>query len=537
VDPDNNAQVRYLEFKQEIDSFEKRLVEYRDSFHQAISLVNDHESLFEAVQRHKILKQEADAVIGDFVTTLTDCQTLLMTHNKLDSKRGNVLDNFSWHSWTQADVDLLRRRIQAHADKISLFVEPVRLQLATDTAAKTYHILEILLKQAGLSVTVELPKIPSSLDDKFRAALSRHSTIQILHPSQIPLEEGVNVMTLHYQKSAAMSNGSVSDQKVEQYLHLLKAHWLVETLLKSNTLKRTPQGNIFRQIIKQVQQSIAEHYKRDSSTPCTEDELSALSISDFDIWPPKMVKPEAPLTEPVGREEMLVRLPVCSQSANEKRELFVFRTDNGNRRIVYVRSSNGQPQRIRETEKPFDLQNDRLAPLYAIATGHRTEWNMQMFYGNDALQADYPLQTRSDAFKLQQAFIGYETIAYCEQLSCVATYKKSWPQRDGQDVSGGEIQLLQWPVPDPSPSSPKSPPLSGTSSSMQSGSSHTKASWTFRDANPSLTSISMAESGKPVVVTALPPSPLIIAFTQDTGTYGFWAFERKFKMPKNEVAF
>jgi hypothetical protein len=63
-----------------------------------------------------------------------------------------------------------------------------------------------------------------------------------------------------------------------------------------------------------------------------------------------------------------------------------------------------------------------------------------------------------------------------------------------------------------------------------------KASWTFRDANPSLTSISMAESGRLVVVTALPPSPLIIAFTQDTGTYGFWAIERKFAKSKKEIS-
>jgi hypothetical protein len=537
IDPDNNAQVRYLEFKREINSFEKRLVEYRDAFHQAISLVNDHESLLlEAVPRHKVLKQEADAVIGDFLTTLTECKTLLMAHIKFDSRRGNVLDNFFWHSSTQAEVENLRRRIQAHADKISLFVEPVRLQLATDTAAKAHLILEILLMQAGLSKTIELPKIPSSLDDRFRDALSRHSTIQIIDPSQIPLEEGVDVMRLHYRRSAVMSNGLVPDQTVEQYLHLLKAHWLVETLLKSDALKRTPTGHIFRQIIKQVQQSIAEHYKRDSSSPCTEDEFCALSMSDFDIWPPKMVIREAPLTEPIGREEMLVRLPVGSQSSNEKRELFVFRMDNGNRRIVYVRSSNGDAQRIRETEMFFDLQNDRLAPLYAISTGPRTEWSMQVFYSNGASQADYPLQTRSDAFKLQQAFIGYETTAYSEQVSCAATYKKSWPQRDGQYVSGGEIQLLQWPVPDPSPSAPKSPPPRGTTISMQSGSSHTKASWTFRDANPSLTSVSMAESGRPVVVTALPPSPLIIAFTQDTGTYGFWAIERKFTIPKKEIS-
>jgi hypothetical protein len=93
--------------------------------------------------------------------------------------------------------------------------------------------------------------------------------------------------------------------------------------------------------------------------------------------------------------------------------------------FVYVRSSNGDSQRIRETEMSFDLQNDRLAPLYAISTGPRTEWSMQVFYSNGASQADNPLQTRSDAFKLQQAFIGYETAAYSEQVSCAAAYKKS----------------------------------------------------------------------------------------------------------------
>jgi hypothetical protein len=111
--------------------------------------------------------------------------------------------------------------------------------------------------------------------------------------------------------------------------------------------------------------------------------------------------------------------------------------------FVYVRPSNGDSQRIRETEMFFDLQNDRLAPLYAISTGPRTEWSIQVLYSNSASQADYPLQTRSDAFKLQQAFIRYEIAAYSEQVSCATTYKKSWPQRDGQHVSGGEIQLLQ----------------------------------------------------------------------------------------------
>jgi hypothetical protein len=536
VDPDNNAQVRYLEFKREIDGFEKRLVEFRDAFHQAINQVNDHESrLLDAVPRHKILKQEADTLIGDFVSTLTDCQTLLMAHVKFDSKRGTILDNFFWHASTQAQVEDLRRRVQAHADKISLFVEPVRLQLDTDIAAKTHDILHILMVHVGLSKTVELPKIPSSLDDKFRDALSRHTTIQGIHSSQIPLEEGVDVMILHYRKSTALSNGSVTDQTVEQYLHLLKAHWLVETLLKSDTLKRTRPGHLYRRIIKQVQQGIAEQYEREEISRYTEDELCALNVSDFDIWPPKA--PEPSLTEPTGREEMLARLPVASQSSREKREIFVFRVDDRNLRIVYLRSSNDQTQFVRETETSFDLYSDRLVPFYAIATGPRTEWSMQVFYGNGVSQADYPLQTRSDAFKLQQAFIGYETTAYSERVLCTATHKKSWLSRDGQHVSSGEIQLMQWPVSNTTLSLPRSPPPNGTMSSMRSGSSHTKASWTFRDTNPSLTSVSEVENGKPVVITALPPSPLLIAFTQDIGTYAFWQIERKRKRPARKSAF
>jgi hypothetical protein len=532
IDPDNNAQVRYLEFKREIDSLEKRLIEFRDTFHQAITQVSDHDSsLLDAATRHKVLKQEADILIGDFVTTLTDCETLLRAHVKYDTKRGEILDNLFWHSSTQAQVEDLRRRIQAHAHKISLFVEPVRLQLATDTAARTHDILEILMAHVGLSNKVELPNIPSSLDEKFQDALSRHTTIKVRDPSRIPLEEGVDVMILHYRKCTALSNGLVTHQTVEQYLHLLKAHWLVETLLKSDTLKRTRPGHLYRRIIKQVQQSIAEQYKREEIARYTEDELCALNISDFDIWPPKVIIPEPPLTEPTGREEVLARLPVASQSSNEKRELFVFRVDDRNLRIVYLRSSNDQSQRIRETQTSFDLYSDRLVPFYAIATGPRTEWNIQMFYGNGASQADYPLQTRSDAFKLQQAFIGYETTAYSERVLCAVTHKKSWPFPDGEDVSNGEIQLLQRPVPTPSPSSPRSPPANSTMSSMRSGSSYTRASWTFRDTNPSLTSVSEAESGRPVVVTALPPSPLIIAFTQNTDTYIFWQFERKLKFP------
>jgi hypothetical protein len=537
INPESNAQGKYLEFKRQIDGLEKVINDFQDAFLQAIGHVND-DDLLDAVRRHEALIQQANTLLGDFMSTLTECQTLLIAHVKFDKRKGSFFDNTFWYSSTQAKVDELRQRIQTHGNNISLFLQPVMLQLETETVTNTRDIRELLMANAGLAKKAELRNIPSSLDGKFRDALSRHPTIQISNPSKIPLKEGVDVMLLHYRESTAKSHGSVSKQ---QYLHLLKTHWLVETLSKSDALKQTKPGHLYCRLVERVRKSVAEQYQREELVQYI-DQPWQLNASDSDIWPRKVMIPEPQLMDPMGREEMLARLPVASQSPNEKREIFVFKIDDRNLRIVYLRSSSEPTQRIKETETFFDLYSDRLVPLYAIATGPRTEWSMQMFYGSGAAQADYPLQTRSDAFKLQQAFIGYEVTAFSESISCFVTHKRTWPIRSGLHGSDGEVQLLQWPVPTPIPSCPSSPisPLpNGTINSRRSSSNYTKASWAFRNTNPILTSISEAESDKTVVVTALPPSPLIMAFTKckSTGTYTFWQIERKRKHLMNKLPF
>lgn len=528
--PANNAQAKFREFKREIEDLEPRLRAFRDAFELSVSYVCGDLGLLDARQQQAVLKQEADKLIGDFLATLQECQQLLSSQNKLERKKGTIFDSASWAASTQGQVDDLRRRIQAHASKITMFLEPVRMRLDSDVVANTHDILEILNEHTGRNKRTKLPAIPPSLDVKFQQALSRHNTIAITHPRKLPLQEGVKIMVLHYRQSTALASNSPSGQTALNILPLLKAHWLVETLMNSDALKQTRPGDYHQRVVKHVKEGIAAQYQHGGVTRYSEEELCTLEASAFELWPQPVVIEEPSLTAPGPEEELLARVPIVSPS-NERKELYVFRFDDQTLRIVYVRG-------VRETERFFNLLTDSLVPFYTITSGERTEWSMDLFYGSGAAQTNYPLQSRADAFQLQQAFTGYCTTIHSEGVYFAVTHKRSWREglRDGLRGSVGEVQIWEWPVPNITPALPNSPRMpygNSTVGSTFSGSSYSKASWTFRETDPSIVSVSEAESGKTVVVAGLPPSPLIMAFTQDARTYSFWQIRRKSNYPHN----
>lgn len=406
--PVNNAQIKYLDFKEDIVSLNNRLNEFKSAFDNAFIHINDlNSSLLDTNRPHITLKHEADELIGDFVSTLIECRTLLEAHVKFDRKRGTILDTVFWYSSTQGKVDDLRRRIQLHTEKIRLFLEPIKLRLTSDILADTSDILELLGKHFGLVKEVKLPAIPSRLDKEFREALHRDAPVRIPDSAQIPLKEGIDALTLHYRQSAGQFTGSENSRKVEQYLNLLKAHWLVEILLKSTALENTRPGHLYRRIIKQVEQLIAKQYGREISR-YSEEALCALDKSAFAIWPEKIVMPEQPLTEPMEYEEKLAELSLVPRTLNETGKLFVFLKSDRNLRIVHSRTPVDQTRGPKETERFFNLRCDGLVPWYAI-TAPCTEWNMEVIYGDGAESVLYSFQEKDDALKLQQAFTGYET--------------------------------------------------------------------------------------------------------------------------------
>ena len=516
--PTNNAQVKYLGFKQDIIDLEKRLSELKDAFSRALIHVDDPDSYLHGVD--STLKQEADDLLGNFTSTLEDCRNLLADHVKFDSKRGNFLDNAFWHTSTEGKVNQLRSCIKLHDFKIRLFLEPLQMRLADHMLRNTYEILEHVRPH------VELPEIPANFDIKFQDALKRDAPIPITDLNQIPLKESIDALILHHQQSLI---GTKTSRSPEQYLTLLKAHWLVEILSRSEALKQTRPGHLYRRIIKQVERHIVEQYAQTNISHYSEDALGTLKQSAFAIWPEKIVVPGKRLTEPTGREEKLVELSLVHQSLNKKRSLLVFRVDERNLRIVESLAPDDPTQGPKELkEKFFNLGNDRLVPLYTITASPRAEWNMEIIYGNGVAQVAYTLKERVDAFKLQRAFTGYDITFYSEGVSCTATYKApgalSLFMRDGQHGGQGEVQLWQRPQRDRAIDSPESPRTSvrNRRSSTPSDPSHSTASRAFQGIDSSVESVSQDENGEEVVLLSLLPPPLLIAFTEDNKRYRIW---------------
>jgi len=540
-DPVNNAQVKYFDFKEDIIELEKRLSEFKDAFSQTLVHVDHPDSfLLGDDSIHDTLKQEADELVGDFTSTLKECHNLLADHVKFDSKRGNFLDNAYWHSSTEAKVNTLRSRIQIHVFKIRLFLEPIQPRLTNHILMNPNEILDLLRG----SIRVELPEIPANLIIHFQDALKRDPPIPITDLNQIPLKEGINALILHHRQSLISTETSRS---VEQHLSLLKAHWLVEILSQSEALKQARSSHLYRRIIKQVEQRIAKQYARTDVSHYGNDALSTLEQSAFAIWPEKTVVPEQQPTEPMDQEEKLAELSLVHQQPTEpmdqeeklaelslvhqppnvKRSLFVFRVNERCLRIVDSRTPDNPTLGPKELIHYFDLKNDRLVPVYTITTSPGAEWNIEIVYGNGAAPVAYPLKERADVFKLQRAFTGYDIPFYFGGVSGTVAYKASgalsYFMRDGQHDGHGEIQLWQWPQYGMAMDSPISPSTSvGNGRSNTSESSHSIASRAFQGINPSVISISRDENGEEVVLSSLPPRPLLMAFTKDKTRYRIW---------------
>jgi hypothetical protein len=529
IDPGKNPKKQYLDFQKDVHYLRAVLADFEDAILQAISHLNGYD--LSTVSRHYGLIEQANRLVKDFVLVLEDSQRLLEVHVKYDSRKGSFFEAALWHASTQAKMDDLRQHIRDHTDQLSLFISSVSLRLATETSEKAREIHDKVVRGK-----TSLPNFPTGLESKFEEAFRRHPTSRMSHPSKLPPTEVIDIMLMHFQQCSAPPLKSDSEQ---QYLHLLKAHWLVDTLSRSESLE-TSQGEVYRRLVEKIRRAIAEQYQREDIRQHVGQPLK-LDTPDYEIWPHKNVIPDPNLTDPLAQEDLLLRVPIVSPNPhNEKRELFVFRKDTQYLRIVYLRSPTDPNQRVRETETFFDLSADRLIPFYAIATGQRTEYDMQMFYSRGATQVDFPLPTRGAAFQLQRAFIGYATVAYSKDVTCTITYKKKGLSiRDGLHVSLGEVQLLQMPLHSNSPNPPTLPPPNRTMTSSQSGSTFSTASRVFRNANPSLTVISEAASDRTVVITQLPVSPLLMAFTvsKTNSIYTFWSFKRKLRRSNVKTSF
>ena len=252
----SHADLRYAEFKKDITDLERRLHQFRATFETALDHTQDADTS----------KREADVLIGDFKSTLQQCQKLLRKYAKFDQGTPTILDNAFWHASAQLRVDELRARIQSHTYMIGLIVETTQLQISSKTLENTEFIIQLLTQPQSFVRNTPLPDIPSRVDARFRDAVKRGPSFESLDTAHIPLKEGINALSLQYRQSTAQSANSEGPRTVEQYLSLLKAHWLWKTLSMSKEFDALRPGHLYHRLLMQLEQGIAKQYARDGKS-------------------------------------------------------------------------------------------------------------------------------------------------------------------------------------------------------------------------------------------------------------------------------
>ena len=115
------ADVLYLRFGREIKSFANNL-------QQLVAIIEHANS--QRPQRPwrdpdddcRVALQPVSEAVGDFRSTLKECEKLLDDNERFRRDRAGFVDNVVWHMSTQRDVDNLRERVHFHSTKVWLIL-------------------------------------------------------------------------------------------------------------------------------------------------------------------------------------------------------------------------------------------------------------------------------------------------------------------------------------------------------------------------------------------------------------------------------
>jgi hypothetical protein len=535
-DPINSAKVRYVEFKQDVFELKNRLQHLKSELEKALHQVSSID-----FRRHDDIKTEVDLLVGNFNATLKECENLLKEFLKFDGRgkdaKATALDNLFWNKSTQEKVDRLRSRLRSHTYMIWLIIEPIQLHLVTgisETLLENQRTLDLLRDHFGLSVAVQLPSIPQPMVEKLQEAVKRDcpTSFEALH--DIPLQEGIDILCLHFRECTFQSTSSGIGSTLKEKLSLLKAHWLSQVLQGALSARQNESASLSERIIKQVSQGVEKQYRLRKIYHWEEQEFVSLDDSAFAIWAPKPVVKPPTLTDPVGPEKEVADVLLVSRYTNQKERLVIFQVHDHTLRIVVSRSAQDGTPGTDNTVVLIDLLSDGFVPIYTVSkpdVHYDKRWNVNITYGKGGGQETHEFRSRQDTHTVQRSFTGFDVFSHSESISCAVTYKSKRSPRHQQFKGDGEIQMWCWPGSPKPPGLPGSPTTSSGEIEVQSsrsGSAISVASKVFSTFNSDVVSLAKTETGKDVVLANLPPAPLLVGFVKDKSEYHMWQVERMY---------
>ncbi|KAL8652976.1 MAG: hypothetical protein Q9210_002368 [Variospora velana] len=439
--------ILYLKFGREIESFTESL--------QQLEAVIDHANRQRPRRpwrghddecRHAL--QPLSQLVGDFKTTLDECEKLLNDHERFQRDTAGFVDNVVWHVSTQRDVDILRERVHFHTTKVQLLVEIRRdlQELRRDVSEIKGLLVDYLangestLSELVAAQRVTLPDIPAEIIARFIFSLHSNPPAAYQGISDLPLKEGFDALVYHFSQCTVEFNpGFDPSQRTPeetQFLNLLKSKWILEQLERSPQLSAPDTAPLWASALAELKSDIIKEYRRFDTNQLVappKDVIVRLPDKCFSIWiveAPEILPPD--LAEQRPLEDQILELPLPDSTGTRRSSLHVFRRSPVEFRLVTTTRDIANPgyhQEKGEFYSHFIVNTNvtRVIPAYATPEGGNNRHNLLLSNRHvQDLRWQY-LQNSEGVLRLQQALTGYraECLLVNQRLQASAQVRNS----------------------------------------------------------------------------------------------------------------
>jgi hypothetical protein len=481
------------------------------------------------------LEAERRNLVGDFRSTLRQCEAILAEHSSYLRNPSSFRQNVEWEFKIQEKIDKLVNRIQFHISKINLVTEQLQDGLLRNMAVTLdridRHVADIhnvVVTGSLQPIVPSITPVPEALAARFHEALmAPHRPQSFTDPAQLPVQEGFDALVYHFHQSTIRSHGLPgSAQPLEQYINLVKAQWLVQVLKKSAQFE---QCFYYKRATLRMEQLIRDEKSRSDLTRYSEADFELVNAASYAVWVADKVDP-GPIDDDGPRsEEQILELPLRDAPG----ALTVFRMSDTELRLVrpVVSSGTGLPPRDRESE--INVHSHHLEPVYASPWS--SEHTNQVKISSSQVRSArlYDLKEIDHVYELQRAVTGFKVVHDRPNVQWTLNKK---------DKSGkARIQIWQYKPLSPananiSQSSPSSPTDRSTNSEFSASTSQTVAESIAEGLNPSTFTIvrhSDTRTGDETenIILEKVPLPLLVMFTVHEKQRTFFQLERESQSP------
>ncbi|KAL9009118.1 MAG: hypothetical protein Q9173_005830 [Seirophora scorigena] len=433
----NNVDILYRRFGREIELFTESL--------QKLEAVIDHANRQRPrrpFRNHndncRQALQPLSQLVGDFKTTLDECEQLLNDHERFKRDPAGFVDNVVWHVSTQRDVDILSERVHFHATKLLVVSKPFETHLLLEICRELQDLRrdvseikgllvdvltngESTLSQLSAAQRVTFPDIPNEIVARFIMAIHSDPPATYQDISNVPLKEGFDALVYHFSQSTVKMNPTFDPSQrtpeETQFLNLLKSKWILEKLEASSSLAAADTAPLWASALAEVKFEIINEYKRFNTEQLVAppmDVIARLPDECFYIWvveAPPILPPD--LAEQRPLEDQILEIALPDSIGTRRSSLHVFRRSPVELRLVTTTRDTANPGYHQEKGKYYFIVNTdatRVIPAYATPEGGTNRHNLLLSNRHvQDLRWQYLANADgvADVARLQQALTGY----------------------------------------------------------------------------------------------------------------------------------